>query len=419
MTNETKSTSKSTPAQHPRLGRGALAAGALGILGIVAVVVFVIRGGGSGSDARAGTHPSEGGAAASPSPGGATQTVALSSAATARNPIKTVTAAMERLAGNIHVIGNVSYDADHFAIVGPLVSGRITRLAAGVGSTVTRGQIMGEIESVEVGEARGAYISAKARLAAAEANLRRERELAEKHISSSREREIAEAQWASEKASMRAALERLRAIGLTDGDIRGLEHDTGTQGGRVPIRAPIAGTVIERSVTLGESVERASSAFKMANLARLWVLLDLYEKDLARVRVGQAIEVRTEAYPGEIFRGRVAYVVPVIDLATRSAKVRVEIDNRAGKLRLGQLVTANLIGSPEATAAPVLTVPRAAVQTIDGKPLVFLKTAGGFERRAIETGVSGGDLVEVRKGLNVGDEVASEGGFLIKSEMLR
>jgi cobalt-zinc-cadmium efflux system membrane fusion protein len=346
--------------------------------------------------------------------------VALSAQATAKNPIKTVAASMGRLAGDVQVIGNVSYDADHFAIVGPLVSGRITRLNAGVGTTVARGQVIAEIESVDVGDARAALISAQARLAAADANLRRERELADKRISSAREREIAEAQWASERAALRAAHERLRAIGLTNADIRELEDKESTvQGGRVPIRAPIAGTVIERLVTLGEAVEHASDAFKIADLSRVWVLLDLYEKDLARVHVGQALEVRTETYPGEIFRGRVAYVVPVIDMATRTAKVRVEIDNRVGKLRLGQLVNAKLIGTAEATAAPVLTVPRGAVQSIDGKPLVFLKVKNGFERRAIETGVSGGDLVEVRSGLNAGDEVASEGGFLIKSELLR
>lgn len=397
------------------LKRGAIAVA--GLLGLVAVVLLVMRSGGSGANARTGSTP-EAGAANTPG-GTANRPLALSSAATARNPIKTVKATMERLAGDIQVIGNVSHDADHFAIVGPLVGGRITRLAVGVGSTVTRGQTMAEIESVDVGEARGALISAKARLAAAEANLRRERELAEKRISSAREREIAEAQWATERASMRAAHERMRAIGLTDADIRVVAEESATQGGRVPIRAPIAGTVIERLVTLGEAVERASSAFKIANLSRVWVLLDLYEKDLARVRVGQSLEVRTESYPGEVFKARVAYVVPVIDLATRTAKVRVEIENKAGKLRLGQLVTAKLIGSPEATAEPVLTVPRAAVQTVDGKPLVFVKSGAGFERRPVELGVSGGELVEVRKGLNAGDEVAGEGGFLIKSELLR
>jgi cobalt-zinc-cadmium efflux system membrane fusion protein len=343
--------------------------------------------------------------------------VTLRPEAAASNPIKTVAAAQARLAGDIRVVGNVSYDANRFAIVGPLVAGRVAHLHVGVGSKVRRAQVMAEIESAEVGEARAAQLSATARLAAAEANLRRERDLAEKRISSSREREVAEAQWATEKASLRAAHERLRAIGLSEADIRAMEAKD--LGGRVAMRAPIAGTVIERLVTLGEAVERATDAFKIADLSHVWVLLDLYEKDLARVHAGQSVEVRTDAYLGEVFRGRVAYVVPVIDEATRTAKVRVEIENLHEKLRLGQLVTATLIGDTAAVAGSVLAVPRSAVQRVDGKPLVFVKRTEGFERRTVEIGVSGGDLVEVRSGLSEGEIVASEGGFLLKSELLR
>lgn len=341
----------------------------------------------------------------------------LPPAAVAKNPVQNVPVRPLRLAADIQLIGNVSYDADHLAIVGPLVEGRVIRLAIGVGGRVRRGQIMAEIESADVGEARGALISAKARLAAAEANLRRERELAEKRISSAREREVAEAQSASEGAAMRAAQERLRAIGFTDGDIDAI--DDHAVGGRVAIRAPIDGTVIERLVTLGQAVERAVDAFKVADLSRVWILLDLYEKDLSRVRVGQDVVARTEAYPGEVFHGRVAYLAPVIDEATRTAKVRVEIKNEGGKLRIGQLVNAKLVGNSELMTAPVLTVPRSAIQRVDGKALVFVKSLQGYERRAVETGVSGGDLVEVRSGLRDGEEIATDGAFLLKSEMLR
>jgi len=363
--------------------------------------------------------------AASPQPGesapaGDSRTaLALPRNAGAHNPIKTVTAQMARLAGDIHLVGNVSFDADHFAVVGPLVAGRMTRLAVGVGSKVVRGQVMAEIESADVGEARGSLISARARCAAAEANLRRERELADKRISSVREREVAEAQWAGELATMRAAEERLRAFGLGDADLRAV--GTKTVGGRVAMRSPIDGTVIERLVTLGEAVERAADAFKVADLSRVWILLELYEKDLSRVRVGQAVEATTEAYPGESFPGRVAYVAPVIDQATRTAKVRVEIQDTTGKLHIGQLVNAKLVGDSALVAAPVLTVPRGSIQRVDGKPLVFVKVKGTdrYERRAVELGVSGGDLLEIRGGLQDGEELASDGAFLLKSEMLR
>ncbi|HEY4188011.1 MAG TPA: efflux RND transporter periplasmic adaptor subunit [Polyangia bacterium] len=346
-----------------------------------------------------------------------TATVALRAGATGKNAIEVVPVTRTRLAGDIHMIGSVSFSADHVAIVGPLVSGRVTRLNAGIGTHVERGQVIAEIESVDVGEARAALLSATARLSAAQANLHRERELADKQISSAREREVAEAQWAGEGAAMRAAQQRLRAIGLSPSEIEavGARDD----GGRVPLRAPIAGTVIERFVTLGQAVERATDAFKIADLAQVWVLLDLYEKDLAHVHVGQNVELRTDTLPGELFQGRVAYVVPVIDEATRAAKVRIEIANPSGKLRIGQLVTAKLIGNAGRDTEPVLAIPVAAVQRIEGKPAVFVKSGSGFQRRTIELGVAGGDLVEVRSGLREDDAVAAKGAFLLKSELLR
>jgi cobalt-zinc-cadmium efflux system membrane fusion protein len=135
--------------------------------------------------------------------------------------------------------------------------------------------------------------------------------------------------------------------------------------------------------------------------------------------VGQNVEIRTESLPGEVFQARVAYVDPLIDPQTRTANVRIEFDNPKGKLRPGQFVTAKLIGDPRWAVREVLAVPRKAVQTVEGKSLLFVKTPRGFEKRAVELGGSGGDLVEIRKGIEPGDQVATEGAFLLKSELLR
>jgi membrane fusion protein, heavy metal efflux system len=367
--------------------------------------VGATRGSGSGDDDD-GKNP------------GAARPLALPAGASTKNPVSTAKAGRVRLARDIQVIGTVSPDQDHFAVVGPLVSGRVAKLAAGVGDRLRRGQIIAEIESAEVGEARAALISAKARYTAAETNLRRETDLAERRISSSRERELAEAQWVIDKAGVRAAAERLRAIGLSNADIEAI--DRLDLGGRVPMRSPIEGTVIIRTITLGQAVERATDAFKIADLSHLWVNLDLYEKDLARVRVGQEVEVRAEAFPGEIFRGRVAYIVPLIDEATRTAKVRLEFENRQGQLSLGQLVTARIVGDGHRGAPEVLAVPRNAVERIEGRPVVFVaRDAGAFQQRPVELGASGGELVEIRNGLAEGELVAVDGAFLLKSELLR
>ncbi len=345
------------------------------------------------------------------------KSIALAPAARDKNPIKVAAAEVMQLAGDIQVVGTVSFHEDHYAMVGPLVAGRISRLAAGVGDQVRRGQVIAEIESSEVGQARADLVAARARYIAAEANLRRETDLAEKKISSSRERELAQAQWATEQAGVRAAVMRLQAIGLAPADIENLEKRDAA--GHVPIRAPIAGTIIERRVTLGQAVERATDAFKIADLSYVWVTLDLYEKDLFRVHVSQDVELRTDARPGEVLHGRVAFIVPVIDEATRTAKVRLEFPNPKGVLQVGQLVTARILAGGKRDAVGVLAVPRSAVEQLEGKTIVFVKTGEGFERRSVLLGSSGGDRVEVRAGLAPGDLVAVEGAFLLKSELLR
>jgi membrane fusion protein, heavy metal efflux system len=380
---------------------------ALGVVG-----VLVSRGRASSSEeAKAAQTPTVAKLEAGP------RQLSLSTAARAKNPVKVAPAELTKLAGDIQVVGTVAFHEDHYAVVGPLVSGRISKLIAGVGDKVKRGQVIAEIESSEVGQARAEYVSAKARSGAAEANLRRETELTEKKISSQRERELAHAQSVTEQAGVRAAVMRLRAIGLTPADIETAErHDLG---GRVQIRTPISGTVIERKVTLGQAVERATDAFKIADTSHVWVSLDLYEKDLARVHVSQEVEMRTDARPGELFRGRVAFIVPVIDEATRTAKVRLEFPNPKDALHAGQLVTARIVADSKQALTEVLAVPRSAIEQVEGKTVVFVQNGDSFERRNVILGASGGDRVEVRKGLIAGEVVAIDGAFLLKSELLR
>jgi cobalt-zinc-cadmium efflux system membrane fusion protein len=396
------------PMEKKKMSKSTLVVIAVVVLGVVGILV---------SRGRASSVGDAKSQAAAPATPAGPKPLALSPAARAKNPVKVAAAEMTKLAGDIQVVGTVAFHEDHFAVVGPLVNGRISRLVGGVGDKVRRGQVIAEIESSEVGQARAEYVSAKARSSAADANLRRETDLAEKKISSVREREMANAQSVTEQAGVRAAVMRLRAIGLTPADIEAAEtHDLG---GRVQIRAPISGTIIERKVTLGQAVERATDAFKIADTSHVWVSLDLYEKDLARVHVGQEVEMRTDSRPGEVFRGHVAFIVPVIDEATRTAKVRLEFPNPKGVLHAGQLVTARIVADPKQAVNEVLAVPRSAIEQVEGKTVVFVQTGETFERRNVMLGTSGGDRVEVRKGLTAGEIVAVDGAFLLKSELLR
>lgn len=343
----------------------------------------------------------------------------LPAQASRQNRIETVLVARVKLARDVEVVGSVGYNSDHFAQVGPLIAGRMVTLRVGIGDQVRAGQTMAELESAEVGQAEAAYLTARATSNAAQANLRRERELAASHVSAARDREVAEAQAISEQAQLAAAIQRLRTLGLRSEDIKELER-SGGRPGRVPLLSPIDGTVMTREVSLGQAVQPASDAFKVANLSHLWVLLDLFEKDLPYVHVNQKAVLRTEVYPGRNFPARVAYVGQAIDEKTRTAPVRIEFDNVDGLFRPGQFVTATLHGDPSRALAEVLAVPRSAVRTVEGKPLLFVASGqGSFVRRPVELGVSGGGLVEIRSGVELGEPVATDGGFLLKSELLR
>ncbi len=371
--------------------------------------------------ASAGCSRRSAGEARSPADAGTPQaagTVTLRPESAAKNPVGTEVVQRTRLASDVEIVGSVTFHPNHHAVVGPLVPGRVARLRANPGDTVKAGQILADIESAEVGAAEAEYISAAARAEAAEVNAKRERELAQQRISSSRDREVAEAEATATRAQRRAAEERLRALGLREVDVEALRKGQLT-GGRLPLRAPIEGTVVTRTVTLGQAVERATDAFEIIELSRLWVNLDLYEKDLQRVQPGQRVQLRTESFP-EVLEARVEYIHPLIDPTTRTAAVRLEVDNSAGKLRPGQFVTARILGDPRLSSSETLAVPRRAVLTMDGRPVVFVRTAGGgFERRAVELGPSGGELIGIRQGLAEGEAVVTDGAFLLKSELQR
>jgi cobalt-zinc-cadmium efflux system membrane fusion protein len=168
-------------------------------------------------------------------------------------------------------------------------------------------------------------------------------------------------------------------------------------------------------------VQAATDAFRVADLSHLWVNLDIYEKDLEAVHVNERVDVTTESLPGRVFSARVAYVEPRVDDKTRTARVRIEMENESGALRPGQFVSARLHGDPKRATTPVLAVPRKAVVSVDGKHVLFVRRAkdASFEQRPVELGTSGGDLVEITKGVAEGDTVVTDGAFLLKSELLR
>src|SRR5690606_5118320 len=182
---------------------------------------------------------------------------------------------------------------------------------------------------------------------------------------------------------------------------------------RQTFHAPANGIVLEKPAIQGARFEAGETLFRIADLSRVWIIADVYERDLARVRVGQSAQVTLDAFPGQRFEAKVAYRYPTLNSATRSTPVRLELDNREGLLNPGMFAQVELdVGG----CTPRTTVPASAVIDDGQRQVVLLALPEGrFQPRAVRLGERGVDAVEVLEGVEPGDRVVVSANFLIDS----
>lgn len=350
--------------------------------------------------------PEEAPAAEVPAEGEEHDVVVLDSTAIAIANITLVPVEMVESTG-LPVTGTITYDANRVSHIGPRIDGRIVRLAADIGASVRGGQALAILESPEVGQVRADEYEAEALVGIARENYDRERRLEEQGISSRKELLDAEADLRRAEAALASARQRLQVFGAGQGE-----------GAQYALTSPFPGVVVARDASLGEMASPADQLFTVANLDRLWIELDIYERDLARVRGGQAVDVTTAAYPGRVFPGQIVYVGDILDPEKRTVRARVEIPNSDAALKPGMFATASIeVGGG---GAPVTAVPREAVQEVEGRQVVFVPGdhPGEFRAQPIEIGASiDGDRVLVLSGLSAGDRVVTTGAFTLRSEL--
>lgn len=312
----------------------------------------------------------------------------------------------------VSVVGVVALDPEHVAAVGTRLRGLVRSVRKFEGDVVKAGDVLAEIESAELGEAQASVSMLRAERQAAIINAEREKSLLEQRLSTAREAEVAAAELKKVEALLDAATQRVQALG---GEAPGGKRELG----RYVLRAPIDGTIIDRHINTGQSVESNLVAFRIGNLDHLWVELAVYEQNLGSIVVGDAVSLKLLSNPEVVIEGRVAHIGAQVNPETRSADVRVEVDNRDRKLLPGQAVTAE-IQATRGASQPVLLVPRAAVTVVDGQPTVFVST-GENQVRVVEVtlGKNDGDDQQILSGLEVGDRVVSKGVFALKSELFR
>jgi cobalt-zinc-cadmium efflux system membrane fusion protein len=335
-------------------------------------------------------------------------------------PISTAPVEQRELTDEIRATAVIKPNENRLAHVSPPIPGRAIAVQAVLGDRVEPGQVLALLDSLELGEKKSAFLQARTNLEVARRNYEREAGLFKQRISSEKDYLESKGEFERSEAAYRAAREALRLVGIADADIERISWGgTGSALSQFPIRSPFRGTVIEQHVVVGELVRPEEKVYAIADLETLWILLDIYEKDLAQVAIGKDVEVRVDAYPDARFHGKIAYLSDVLDESTRTARARVEVDNSDGRLRPGMFATA-IVTLPGSTARPVVVVPEAAVQRVRGQPTAFVEEQpGSYLVRSLTLGRQTGDLVEVQAGLQPGERVVTDGGFTLKSLLLK
>ena len=321
-------------------------------------------------------------------------------------------AASGQIRSRVQLPGEIRVDNDRNAHVVPRVSGIVSEVRRRLGDPVREGEILAVLESRELADAKADYLGAMKRQSLAEAVFAREERLRNQKISS--EQEYLDARQSLEETDilLRSARQKLTAVGLTGEDLRKLDEVPDGVLTRHEIRAPFAGTVIDRQITLGEAVAGESPVFMIADLSTVWLDLHVHVRDLPFVNEGGRVLVSSPGGGPEV-EGIIEYVHPVIDEESRTALARATLVNRSGELRPGTFVTA-AVGGGETRSDLVVSLE--ALQYLDDHPVVFVYSKGGFTAREVVPGDRDDRLVEIESGLAAGEMIAVAGGFRLKAE---
>jgi RND family efflux transporter MFP subunit len=348
-------------------------------------------------------------------------TIALAPGQTERAGIK-VEAVGEAMSGEVagqQATGVVQPNAYRETPVMSLVGGVVRRVNAELGQGVSRGQPLAVITSSDLADAQSRYVAAVAELDEHHQHHTRTAKLVEIGAASREEFEMATTKLRAAESDVENLRQRLLLLGLTQQRVRQLRSPSQISS-EVALPSPVAGTVTSRTVNPGEVVEANKELLRVTDLSSVWVVGQVYEKDLSRIRIGSGASITSDAYPGRVFRGQVAYVDPRLDPQTRTAQVRVELANPGQALKLGMYVSVAFatVGGSERTT-PV--VPAAAVQNMNNQQVIFVATGDPnvFVMRPVRLGLESGGFYPVLEGLNVGDRIVTVGSFGLRAEWLK
>ena len=306
-------------------------------------------------------------------------------------------------AGTIDLPATIEGDPQGMQVVSAAIGGRVVSLTRNLGQSVNRGQTLAVIESREAAQLKGEVEASRARLALANANLAREERLFAQRVSP--EQDVIAARTAATEARIayRQAQQQVAAAGGGGGGLN-----------RIGIAAPTSGQIIARSAVLGQTVAADAELYRIADLSSVSLAFHLQPAEAGRVKPGSNVLVTA---PGRQASARISFVSPALDAQTRLVPVIATLDNRGGQWRVGETVTASVQLSDGGGAGNAVSVPLTAIQTVEGRTVVFVRTPDGFRAVPVTVGNASGSNAVVRSGLEGGERIATTNSFTLKAEL--
>jgi len=323
--------------------------------------------------------------------------------------VQVVTISPGKMVRKLRLTGAVAYNAFATTPVITQVGGPVSRILVVPGEFVKRGQSLLEVSSPDFSQMLAVYLKARDVLRVASKNWDRAQDLYQHHAIAERDLLQAESDRNQAQADMNAAEQSMRILGIPKPE----DLEKAPSSAEIRLLAPISGQVVERLVAPGQVLQAgATQAFTISDMSTVWVLANVYQADLADVKIGDSVEVSTDSYP-DTFRGKISFISPALDPTTRTLQARIVVENKGEKLKKDMYCTVTVTAGEIQNA---IAVPDAAVLRDDeNEPFVYVLSASNqFGRRHISIGLSTNGTTQVTKGLSPGEKVVGDGSLFLQ-----
>jgi len=353
------------------------------------------------------------GAQRGPARWGQTDVIVLTPEEAEAVEIEAVQAAYKPLRSQLAAMGKVLAHQLRKAIVSYAFPARIAAIHVRWGDWVKAGQRIVTLQSEEVGTAKSEFYKAKADYELAKVSFEREKHLFDRGVGAKKNYLSSEAQLKVAEASLDASEKKLHVLGFTEDQVREIS-ETHQINPVITLFAPIGGKIVENKAVLGAMIDQSTEILTIMDPTLLWIDAEIYEKDIAKIKIGQDVEISVPAYPGETFNGKISFISDVLHEETRTITVRTEVENRDFKLKPGMFADIKIFLNHQSKA---LVLPEEALLDDKEDKIVFIQLGGKYYPQVVVVGARERGFVEILSGLQEGETVVTKGNFQLKSKL--